>query len=191
MATAKEQCFEEALDSWESASGKKLGIDFQQWWTKNAAGMWERETFTQRVWWQVVNSWRKTKNFINGTGASPGSVQGLRRPDITMPGPNGKDIVVDLKFTDQKGKPDGWRDGQQEDYGDINRQNHGTGDVALDKNSCGCKGEPEPETVADPFALHQPGLYFVPVPAPQGLLGPSVAPAPAPIGPLIRIPIFP
>jgi hypothetical protein len=98
-------------------------------------------------------------------------------------------MVVDLKFTDKKGVPDGWRDGQQEDYGDINRQNQGTGDIALDKASCGCQGEPEPEPVpvADPFALHQPGAYFVPVPAPGGLLGPSTVPAP--VGPLIRIPI--
>jgi hypothetical protein len=189
MATPKEQCFQDAVDAWEQATGKGLNIDFEQPWIKDAAGTWERGN---RTWWALVNSWRKTLRWIGSEAEEPGTVRGLRRPDITMPGANGKDMVVDLKFTDKNGNPDPWRKGQKDAYRDINKQNQG-GDsdaIGLDKESCGCKGEPEKEPVADPFALPQPGMYFVPVPVPGGLLGPATAPAPTTIPLRFPIPIF-
>ena len=187
MATSKEQCFQDAVSEWEKASGKKLNIDFEQPWIKNAAGGWERGN---RTWWALVNSWRKTIRYLGGDALEPGTVQGLRRPDITMPGPNGNDMVVDLKFTDQKGNPDGWRNGQREAYRDINKQNQGPDSdaIGLDKGSCGCKGDPEPEPVADPFALPHMNPFFVPLPAPGVVPAPGTVPGVAPGG-IIRLPI--
>ena len=191
----KEDCFEEALRSWETMTGRDLGVTFQQPWIKDAAGLWERGS---RTWWALVNSWRKTLRFFGGDAEEPGTVQGLRRPDITMPGANGKDVVVDLKFTGANGKPDPWRTGQEQAYGDINKQNHGpnSGAVALDKHSCKCDGEPErePVEVADPYlapyGLPQPAPGFRPQTVPEG--------APVPVRPTIpvrpsiplRLPLF-
>ncbi len=193
MASPKEQCFADALEAWEGATGKSLKIDLQQWWTKNAAGGWERASFVKRSWYEIVNSWKKTKRFLNGDTSTPapGSVQGLRRPDITMPGANGKDMVVEIKFTNKEGKPDPWGDGQRESYQEINKQNQGpsSGTPVLDQGSCGCKGEPQPETVEVPVPALQPGVYFVPLPAPGGV--PMPAPAPMPFPLRLPIPVFP
>jgi hypothetical protein len=148
MASKKEKCFHTAYNNWKDATGKDLGAQFEKAWTKNADGLWEPDN---RNWWHLVRSWVKTRLWLEDNSLDPGSVRGLRRPDITMPGPNGKDMAVEKKFTDKNGNPDEWRGKQKDDYEAMNKQNQGESKApTLDKKSCECQGEPRPQEVRQP-----------------------------------------
>ena len=173
--SAKEDCFKDATRAYEDASGKDLGIDFQQPWRQLGNGTWERAS----NWWSALNS------FWNGNATQ------VRRPDITIGGKK----VFDLKFTRSDGTVDTWGNvpgkgngnTQLNDYNDINRQNApdmDNDDPKLDPESCNCRMRgaapmivPVPRSQLDPFSL-----YMMPSPAP-GVPVPSV-----PSLPPIRIP---
>jgi hypothetical protein len=197
MATSKEQCFEEALDKYQDATGKDLGLKHRQPWVQGQDGRWRQE---ERGFWAGVNSMMKTIKSRLGLG-EPGSSQQVRVPDLTV----GDKLVVDTKFTRSDGTVDNWgeRPGagngrtQVEDYNDINQQqnpgNKNVKDVKLDPETCNCKGrakatqgEPQPVTVekwvADPTAAFLMPLYEGGLPATSG------APAARPVMP--RIPAF-
>lgn len=195
MATDKEKCFEEAVREYERVSGRDLGIDFQQAWTKDIDGVWHRGN---RPWWALVNSLRKTWRFLEAGEGEPGQVHELRRPDLTtgemnVTGANGRSTVVDLKFTRKNGTVDDWRPGQKDAYGEINRQQNGpdSGPISLSAENCGCKGAPErePVPVASPFALPYGQHYMAPSPAPGAVpSAPGIRVPPVRLPP-IRIPL--
>lgn len=190
--TPKEQCFRDALDEYEKATGKDLKIKLEEWWEKDVGGVWAHGN---RYWRALVNSWAKTRRWLDGSAPEPGSVHGLRRPDITMEAPNGKDIVADIKFTDAKGNVDPWRAGQKEAYEDINQQEQGFSRVAeLSKQTCKCNANPQRETVRVPAPAFSPNgqFYMVPIPGPGGV--PAMPPVPASPGlpPIFEpVPVFP
>jgi hypothetical protein len=190
MATPKEQCFQDAVSKYQDATGKDLGLKFEQPWVKGADGQWSAPN---RNWWALVNSLQKFRRWLSGDPDTPvpGSVRNLRRPDITMDGPNGKPMVVDLKFTDKNGNPDEWHPGQEDAYKEINKQNQGddADAISLDKNSCKCDGEPQPEEVADPAFSLSP--FFLPLPSPGGVPVPALPPITIPEPIPIPIPIIP
>lgn len=206
MASAKDQCFKEAIETYEEATKKDLGIKHQLPWSQDLDGTWVAEE--TKIWWNVINSMLKTLGILSGTTpprepGRPNPIQ-VRQPDVTVPTPNGKPVVVDNKFTDKNGKPDPWRENpgkgnkntQRQDYNDINkRQGHEeTDDWSLDKNKCKCgDGEPQPQEVWEPVtspAYSPEGkLFFMPVPAPGAL--PVPLPAPVPAFPPGLVPVFP
>lgn len=192
--SAKDQCFEDATQAYEDATGKKLGLDFQRPWVKDGlTGKWG-EAPAETTWDKIMGSILKTLRITKGdelprAPGVPNPVQ-VRYPDITMTQPDGTKIVIDNKFTDSKGNIDKWgtKPGtggqtQPEDYRDINKQNTGNPnaqEISLDENECGCKGgEPEPETVPVPMTVPFPG--FLPMPAPGTLPGGVPAPEPVPV----------
>jgi hypothetical protein len=207
MTTAKEKCFQEALDKYQDATGKDLGIEHQKDWVKDANGDWAPATFKDHFM-KMVNSIRKTFQIQKRlrpprSPGAPNPVQ-WRTPDMTVTTPDGNKMVVDTKFTDAKGKIDSWRtkpgmsgSTQKDDYNDINRQqNPGRDDVenlSVDKDNCDCRGKNQPqrvevvETVTDPsVAPGQDMMPFYVWPAPGGL-PPLTAPSPG----WVPIPVFP
>jgi hypothetical protein len=175
MATTKEQCFEEALDEYQKASGKDLNIKHRQPWVQGLDGTWRQES---RGFWAGVNSMMKTIQYRLGLGPAPGSSQQVRVPDLTI----GDKVVADTKFTRADGTVDKWgtkpgagnQNNQLDDYNDINeQQNPGNKDaknVALDPESCNCKGrskagEPQKVQVTQYESSPSPSILFVPLPS--------------------------
>jgi len=192
MASTKEQCFEDALDSYNDAveDSKKLNIKHRQPWVQGQDGVWRQEP---RGFWAGVNSMMKTVKFKLGLGPAPGSAQQVRVPDVTVD----ENLVVDTKFTRSDGTIDDWGKkpgagngkSQREDYNDINKQtNPKAQDLKLDPKSCKCQEKGEPEPVEVPEMSPVPGVFFAPLPG--GLPMPSGAPATAPAGIPILRPIF-
>ncbi|MEL7090409.1 MAG: tail fiber domain-containing protein [Pseudomonadota bacterium] len=190
MTSSKEKCFEEAAKEYEDATGKDLGLKYQQPWRQNVDGSWTQEP---RGFWAGVNSMRK---WVMGNGHAGSAVQ-VRRPDLTV----NDNTVVDLKFTRADGSKDNWgtRSGQgngntqKTDYNDINSQNNpdfDNDDPKIDADTCGCKGgQAEPARVGVPVTnpMGAPGLYFMPMPAP-GVGIPVLPPVPS-FGPLAPLPV--
>jgi hypothetical protein len=189
---SKDQCFKEALGKVESVSQKTLNVEYEKWWVKD---------LNKKIGWAPVppgqvlpilfNSIAKTLALALGLRTDvrdPGAANPvqLRRPDLTID-VNGKQIVVDNKFTDKDGNIDPWRTGgqsgsdQRGDYNDINHQQGVEGsDLSLNKDICKCSADPQPAKVVDP------SLQPVPYTAPFGALllgsdGPIVVPKLPPI----------
>ncbi len=160
--SAKEDCFKEATEKYEEATGQSLGIEHQRPWRQLFNGTWERAT----SWQSAINS------YVRGNAAQ------FRVPDVTING----NTVVDLKFTRADGTVDTWgtRPGQgngnlqRDDYNDINGQNNPEFDnqnPKLDPETCNCGGgSPSPVTVPvwalDPFGAGE----YVAVPMNQSHL---------------------
>jgi hypothetical protein len=198
--SAKEQCFAtavETLQALKKQAGNPLGyaIDTQMPWTKNfgAAGTrWlpvEAGPFKK---WYYIYGYLKNKL---GSG-----LWQVRYPDATVTYGDGSRQVYDCKFTRGDGSADVWtnrpgqysRTTQLQDYTQINaEQGHPTiGPPELSRKSCQCdekerKKELKPKEIEIPQFAPNPGLYFMPVPAPGGV------PLPAPATPQIplRFPI--
>ncbi|KYF65099.1 hypothetical protein BE11_29810 [Sorangium cellulosum] len=202
--SSKEQCFKDALAKYKESSGKDVNVDFEKQWVKDGVtGKWAPRADEGPIQ-KLFNSIKKTLRIRNGDEdpRPPGSANPvqLRRPDMTVTTKDGRQIVIDNKFTGKDGKPDGWRPGgqsgsdQRGDYNEINKQNGGKGqDLNLNKDVCKCNGEPQPVEVWKPV----PGLStnpnlvpFVPLPAPGGL--PALPPMPAlpPIAPPVPVPVW-
>lgn len=180
----KEQCFDDAMedfnDATEEGGGKPIDIDFQKTWVEQPAG-WVQAPDVNH-WWQF---WEWYKKNIQGQ---------IRRPDITMKGPDGKTLVVDKKFTRADGSVDDWgkvpgkKNGntQKPDYNSINKQNNPGNaeaqDLALTPESCNCKGEGQPQEAP---AL-SPVLVPIPSIMPMGLPEFPGVPAGAPVGVPLR-----
>jgi len=195
----KEACFKEALDAYKDATGNDLGVTHHQQWVQDANGSW-RAIEEPRGFWGIINSIMKTFRIQDGLQdprppGSPNPTQ-LRVPDMTVRTPDGRTVVVDNKFTRPDGTKDTWgtRPGtngntQKQDYDDINRQNNPgndkVDDLYLDKDRCGCKGEPRAREVLVQVPSLQGQLFVVPLPSP------GLAPMPMPgLGPGL-IPVFP
>jgi len=199
MATDKEQCFEDAMDKYQDATGKDLGLKHRQTWGQRTKdGVWEME---ERGFWAGVGSMLKTLRFKAGLGPKPGTYQQVRVPDLTV---NDK-VVVDTKFTDANGKVDPWGtkpgagngNTQKPDYNDINKQNNPSDpraqDLSLDPKSCKCEQRGEPQQVEVPVYVTSPspGVYFAPMPSLGGVPVPAGVPVfePVPIfEPIFAIP---
>lgn len=170
--TAKEDCFKDAAEAYQDATGKDLGLEFQKPWRLLENGTWERTT----NWWSALNS------FFSG------KAEQLRRPDLTIGGQK----VFDLKFTRADGTVDTWgtRPGagngetQRHDYNQINKQNSPdmkNDDPKLDPETCNCKGRGA-KAVEVPVAvpgLSPYGVPFIPLPAPGGMPLPAMPGLPA------------
>lgn len=185
MATAKEDCFKDALKKYKDTfDDTKLDVEVHRPWRQLADGSWVDD----RGLWGALNSfWRN----LRGQG---GSTQQVRIPDLTV-NDGGRRSVIDLKFDRPSGGRDDWRtkpgpingQDQKQDYNDINRQlndgnsQHGD-DPKMDADTCKCN-QPggtavEPVTVtADAYS----GQYFV---APGAL-------APNTVMPPVRLPALP
>jgi hypothetical protein len=194
MATAKEECFEKAIDKLnEGRAAKnqpKLEIEHRQGWIRDA-GNWKPEGWTGKLWHSI----RKTFRILDGNQAPrpPGSAnpEQYRVPDITLTLPGGKKIVLDTKFTNAEGKPDGWRTQtgmggttQRPDYEDINeQQGTGVGEPSLDKDKCDCgKRKLETETIQVPVPALESGNQFFFVMPPGGVPLPASGPVSVPAG---------
>lgn len=160
--SAKDKCFDEAIEQVEKVGGQKIGVTGQQGWLKDMAGNWsplgKGVTFDS-----LFGSIRKTLEILKGNilpraPGAPNPVQ-VRYPDMTVDTPGGK-VVVDNKFTNGKGGIDPWGnkpgtggDTQLNDYNDINNKNTNGNpkakNLSLDKDICKCdpKGKPEPVRV--------------------------------------------
>lgn len=195
MASDKEQCFEDALDSYNDAmpDEKKLNIKHRQPWVQGQDGIWRQEP---RGFWAGVNSMMKSVKFKLGLAPAPGSAQQVRVPDVTLD----DHLVVDTKFTrgdgtiDDWGKKPGAGNGktQREDYNDINKQtNPKAQDLKLDPKSCKCQEQGEPQPVEVPVMSPVPGMFFAPLPSqfPMGGSVPSTVPGGIPFR--FPIPIMP
>ncbi len=197
MATAKEKCFRKALDKineGREAKGKpKLDVAHEQGWIRDKVRGWEPASWTESLWNSIRKTWDITRGLRPAEPGRANSPEQFRKPDVTLTKPDGSKVVIDTKFTDKNGNPDGWReqDGmggkkQREDYEDINKQQRNdVGEPSLDKNSCECgKRKLETEKVEVRVPSYQPGngLYFAPLPGPGGVTLPEFAPAPAPGG---------
>ncbi|MEF2074638.1 hypothetical protein [Consotaella aegiceratis] len=168
--TPKEQCFKEAMDAYENATGDDLGAKWKQQWYREDGKWYQASKWRSFKHW--INSIRKTQRIRKGTEAERGAdainPEQWRIPDLTI-----GDTVVDLKFTNKAGRidPTGTKEGiggfsQQHDYNEINGRKTDSDIVALDKDSCKCaerakegKAQPHTVTVPDPMT----GLHFVPV----------------------------
>ncbi|HTT70281.1 MAG TPA: hypothetical protein VMG32_03580 [Anaeromyxobacteraceae bacterium] len=204
MASPKEKCFRKALDKInegrEAKGERPLDVANEQGWIRDAEKGWQPAPWYRELWYSI----RKTMRIQNGLQdpRPPGAAnpEQFRKPDLTLTREDGSKAVIDTKFTDADGKPDGWRteEGmggktQQEDYQDINRQQgNDIGEPKLDKDNCDCgKRKLETETVEVRVPALQPGnsLFFAPLPAPGGV--PMPAPAPTPGGFAVPEFVFP
>src|SRR5262249_34769971 len=178
MATAKEKCFRDAVDKLnegrEARGQKKIDIEHERGWLRDANGSWKPATWTQDLWYSI----KKTLRIQDGVQeprapGAPNPIQ-YRKPDITLTKPDGSKLVLDNKFTDADGKPDPWRtqpgmsgSKQRDDYEDINKQEkNDVGEPKLDKNTCKCEGRKlETEKVKVPVPVQQFGnrLFFLPL----------------------------
>lgn len=186
----KEQCFKDALAKYQDATGKNLDVEFEKQWVKDANGQWGPRADDGPIA-KLFNSIKKTLRILSGSedprpDGSANPVQ-LRRPDMTITTKDGKQIVVDNKFTGKDGKPDPWRTGgqsgsdQRGDYNDINKQNGGNGqDLNLNKDVCKCDGDPQPVEVLVPQPQLNP--FFAPLPE-----GPITVPE---FGPMPEFPVL-
>jgi hypothetical protein len=195
MATAKEKCFQDAVDKLNEgreAQGKpKIDYKWEQGWIRDANGTWSESSWTRTL----IYSIQKTLRILDGTQApradgTPNPIQ-FRKPDVTLTRPDGSKVVLDTKFTGADGKPDPWRTDQgtsgtvqKDDYEDINKQTkNDVGEPKLDKNTCKCDGrKQETEKVRVPVPVTEFGgqLFFMPLPAPG--TGGLFAPAPGGFG---------
>ncbi|XXY48658.1 hypothetical protein WME91_52510 [Sorangium sp. So ce269] len=200
--SAKEQCFKDALAKYKESSGKDVKVDFEKQWVKDGVtGQWAPRADDGAIQ-QLFNSIKKTLRILRGTAdpRPPGSANPvqLRRPDMTVTTKDGRQLVIDNKFTGKDGKPDPWRSGgqsgsdQRGDYNDINRQNGGKGqDLNLNKDVCKCNGDPQPVEVWKPV----PGLATDPnlvpfMPLPEGGLPPVRVPQLPPIRVPMPVPVW-
>lgn len=200
MASKKEKCFQKAVDrineGREARGQGKIPVEHERGWIRDADKSWRPASWYRGLWYSI----RKTLRIKKGLQDErpPGSLnpEQYRRPDITLTRENGSKVVLDTKFTNAQGKPDGWRTGgmsgtdQRPDYEDINRnQGNDIGEPKLDKDNCDCgKRKLETDVVRVPAPALQPGnqLYFAPLPAPGGI--PLPAPAPGGLG--VPVPQF-
>jgi hypothetical protein len=204
VATTKEKCFRKAIDKINDGRGakgqKKLDVKHEQGWVRDKNNGWQQETWTGGLWRRIQYTWDAAKGLVNPRAAGRPNPEQFRKPDLTLPQPNGKNPVLDIKFTDSKGNVDPWRETtgmggkkQREDYKDINKeQGVDMDEPSLDKNSCDCgKRKLETETVRVPVPALQPGsqFYVVPENVPGALPGRVPAPRLPPVRVPFRIPI--
>jgi hypothetical protein len=189
MATEKEKCFRKALDKInegrEAKGQQKLDLEHERGWLRDADGTWKPASWTQGLWYSIKKTLRINQGLQDPRAPGAPNPEQFRKPDVTLTRPDGSKVVIDTKFTDAKGKPDGWRDApgmsgtkQKDDYEDINRQQgNDVGEPKLDKDTCNC-GQRRLETEQVRVPSLQPGnqFFFAPLPAPGGL------PLPAPGG---------
>lgn len=201
--SSKEQCFKDALAKYKDKSGKDVDVEFEKQWVKDGVtGKWSPRSDEGSIA-KLFNSIRKSLRIFGGEAEPrpPGSANPvqLRRPDITATTKDGRQIVIDNKFTGKDGRPDPWGNGgqsgsdQRPDYNEINKQNGGKGeDLNLNKDVCKCQGEPQqvevwkpvPGLSTDPFMVP-----FMPLPAPGGLPAPALPEVP-PIFEPIPLPVW-
>ena len=144
----REACFKEAMDAYQSATDKNLGVDWKKQW------LWNGSKYEKSTMWRSFNRMlgRIRRGFRD---AEPGAPTAWREPDITV-----GDRVADLKFDgDTFDNPRLGRDGktQRDAYDSINQQADGKKKTdVLDKDTCQCKqranakGEPVPAEVTQP-----------------------------------------
>lgn len=180
--SAKEKCFQEALDHYQKKTGKDLKLDHQlPWAQREDTGVWE---IAKKGFLHAVFSTRKTNKHLATGKGRPGTYKQPRVPDVTV----NKTTVVDTKFTRSDGTVDTWgtKKGlgngnlQKDDYADINKQSNPNGDaISLDPESCKCNGDPPQENVY----IEVPGLT-APFPHRGGTKVPGFRLPP------IRVPIY-
>ncbi|WNG47966.1 hypothetical protein F0U60_30355 [Archangium minus] len=173
MASAKDKCFEDAVNAYQklreqAGSPLDIKVTHQTPWVRDLSvpnSRWGPVKYSFKEWFHIYGYAKNKFGF--------GKTQ-VRYPDVTVEMKDGSHLVLDNKFTNRSGNPDGWRRGvnanskttQRQDYMDINRQQgHNIGEPSLDKKKCKCderekKQQLQPQTV--PAYQNQP--YFMPYP---------------------------
>lgn len=172
MRSERDECFKEALETYESVTGKKLGVEHQLPWVQDLNGSWSPEPV--KSWWEIIGSMMKSKDILDGKRPprAPGLPNPLqpRVPDMTIQPPKGKPFGLDNKFPGDEWRTTPGRGNgntQRVDLNDMNKQQgyEQTDDWSLDKDKCKC-GETDPEQREEwiPQQSIQEQLVIMPLP---------------------------
>jgi hypothetical protein len=160
MPSARDKCFKKAVEKLkDNGKLKDLDVQDQKRWVRDAASReWSQ---TNEIWCKVVGAVSRAWRAIDAKlGLPEGAINGTRIPDMTITPEGGKTMVVDNKFDGDK-----WRDGQREDYNEINEQQNGdpkAKNLQLNSDVCKCGDpdalEPVPVPVTAPMPFMVPGV---------------------------------
>ena len=177
MASDKDKCFEEAMDTYQKLrkeAGRPLDIDMTH------QTPWVRNPLLPSINWEPIKNifFREWFHIYGYTKRALGlDTTQVRYPDVTVKLKNGSHLIVDNKFTNNKGGIDPWGrkpnehsgTNQQDDYKQINEQqgNSAGEKPSLNKDKCKCdeRGQNrqlEPQSVIIP--LPEDSLFFMPYP---------------------------
>src|ERR1700753_1342782 len=184
MPSARDKCFKKSVEKLkDNGKLKDLKVQDQQRWVRDVdSKQWSQ---TSEIWYKVVGMVSRVRKAIFNNLPVPAGSDATRIPDSTLTPDGGNPFVLDNKFDG-----DSFRDGQLEDYNEINTQeNEGPDTQTLVLNSEVCKcGEPgAPDPVPVPVPSPASGM----APMPGGDLSPSQVPAGEPVEIPTELPALP